>query len=324
MHATTAYAATPEADEAGARRVANDVYAVARAELATLVSPRAAERMLDAALASADVAPDRVTPRQMRALVAGPIQNDLRSILPQGGLSVVLGALAERLRSMPTAAPAPANAAERAMSPAPPTPVPTAGEEPRIDDTFGRSSLAPGAPLAGTHATPPTDASTTVEAASGSAVAGGHGSGAGIAVAERPADVAPPTEPSAGEPVAMPSARATTAAPLLDADPDDEALQRMALSFARLPHVTGVAILREGKLAFSRGTGVDAEQAALLVPAAAGVMGRHGSWRSYAMTHDRGQLFVVPVGRSHIVLAGRSQFNLGAVLTALETLEEAL
>jgi hypothetical protein len=53
-------------------------------------------------------------------------------------------------------------------------------------------------------------------------------------------------------------------------------------------------------------------------------MARQGPWRSYSLVHDRGQMFILPIGKDHLVLVGRAEFNLGAVLTALETLEEAL
>lgn len=235
----------------------NDVYETARHELATALSSRAAERVLEDALAAVHVSPDAVTARQMRALLTGPIQRDLRGVLPSAGLATILRRANAELRRM--------------------------------------SELTPGTP-------PPGPRGAAVAAVDVEEAAAG------------PREEAPP--PARPHP--------PVAAPFLDADFDLERLEVLARTFARLEHVTGVAVVREGEARFVRGHGLDAERAARLVPVAAQVMARHGAWRTFSLVHDRGQMFILPIGKDHLVLVGRSEFNLGAVLTALETLEEAL
>lgn len=240
--------------------MANDVYAAARAELTALVSPRAAERMLDAALAAVDVSRDAVTPRQMRALVTGPVQRDLRQILPPDVSRRVLEKAMKRLRAMSAAT----EAAPTPTAPAPatpPRPAPRSASSPRVG-----AIEAPGRPPAATAST--------------------HG--------------------------------------LADVHLDDAGVDRLARSFARLDDVIGVSVVRQGRVRFHRGDAIAADSAAGLVPAAANALERGGPWRSYTLEHDRGHLFIVPVGRDHLVVVGRTGFNLGAVLTALATLEEEL
>jgi hypothetical protein len=211
--------------------VPNEIYATARRELLAVISPRAADRVLDDALAAVEVTPEAVTARQMRALITGPVQAELRAILPTPGLNHVLRAILTDLRAM-------------------------------------SSSTAPAAPVA--------------------------------------------------------EAQIYAPAPLAESDLPAAELERIALEFARLEHVIGVAVLRDGDVAFARGAGFDPQRAAIIVPVAAKLLARRGSWRSYTLTHDRGQCFIIPVGRDFIVLVGRSEFNLGAVLTVLATLEEDL
>lgn len=232
-----------------------------------MVSPRAAERMLDAALAGVNVSRTDVTPRQMRALVAGPVQRDLRRILPPEGSKQVVERVMERLRAMSgTADP---SAAPSTPAPAAPTP----------------SEPLPSAP-------PPSDLT--------------------------PARNVPTQAPTQ----AITQTRTQTRLATLDLD--DAAVEHIALSFARLDDVVGVSVVRRGRVRFHRGEGIEADVAATLVPAAANAFRQRGPWRSYTLEHDRGHLFIVPVGDDHLVVVGRTDFNLGAVLTALATLEEEL
>ena len=241
--------------------MANEVYAAARAELTTLVSPRAAERMLDGALDAVNVSRDAVTARQMRALVTGPVQRDLRQTLPPDVSRQVLERVMERLRAM-------SPSTDRATAPR------------RSERT------SPDAPA---------------KAARESAVA---------RVAERPRVSAAATAPAARR--------------VADLHLDDAGVEQLARTFARLDDVIGVSVVRQGRVRFHRGEAIAAESAAALVPAAANALERGGPWRSYTLEHDLGHLFIVPVGRDHLVVVGRTGFNLGAVLTALATLEEEL
>lgn len=65
--------------------------------LASFVSAAAANRVLSDALADAGVEPARVNARQMRALLLGPILDELSLLLPRAGLERSLEALAAKL-----------------------------------------------------------------------------------------------------------------------------------------------------------------------------------------------------------------------------------
>lgn len=251
----------------------NDVYATARRELASMMSVRAAERVLDDALASASVAADEVTPRQMRALVVGPIQRHLRATFPPAGVKAALTTLTERLRAMGA-----------------PTPV----AEPARDDAPAR-------------------------AAEGAA----HADRVEAKPVSRPAPVSAATSASPAASSVPASAGAAVASPR-HAGPPLEELQRTALAFARHDDVVGVYLVRDGRVSFARGAGIDGDAAARLVPVAANLLNRVGGWRSCSVQHERGHVFVIPFGRDHLVLVGRTEFNLGAILSALASLEEAL
>lgn len=240
----------------------NEVYATAHRELLAMVSPRAAERMLNDALSSVGVTPEAVTARQMRALITGRIQYDLRTIIPSSGSNRVLRTIMEVLRAMS----------------------PTTDPDVRTSKASAADMAEPkqGAP----RATPPAALATAV------------------------AEPRPETR--------------TVPAPLADYEASRDELEHIALTFARLEHVTGVTVVQDGKAVFARGTGLDPERAAGIVPIAAKLLARRGAWRSYTLVHDRGQCLIIPVGRDFIVLVGRSEFNLGAVLTVLATLEEDL
>lgn len=70
-----------------------------------LVSAAAAGRVLDKSLADAGVMPSSVRARQMRALLLGPILDELELILPRAGLERTLEVLAESLGDERPAAP---------------------------------------------------------------------------------------------------------------------------------------------------------------------------------------------------------------------------
>lgn len=75
----------------------NPVYLRTQQGLAAFVSATAATRVLDKALADAGVSPERVRARQMRALLLGPVLDELDRILPRSGLERNLEALAAAL-----------------------------------------------------------------------------------------------------------------------------------------------------------------------------------------------------------------------------------
>jgi len=81
----------------------NEVYLRAHHGLTSLVSAKAATRLLDATLRSRQHSPDSVDGELMSRLLLGPILRELESILPHDGLRHNLGRLAQQLRRFHTA-----------------------------------------------------------------------------------------------------------------------------------------------------------------------------------------------------------------------------
>lgn len=77
----------------------NEVYTRTRAGLATLVSPRAATRMLDDALLRSGLSADRLPADAVHDLLLGPVRSELEGILPPGGLRRTLRRLARTVRN---------------------------------------------------------------------------------------------------------------------------------------------------------------------------------------------------------------------------------
>lgn len=88
----------------------NPVYQQTQQGLSALVSGTAATRVLDKSLADAGLTPAAVRPVQMRALLLGPVLDELERILPRRGLLNNLKSLADGLDSVP-AQPEPVGAA---------------------------------------------------------------------------------------------------------------------------------------------------------------------------------------------------------------------
>jgi hypothetical protein len=88
----------------------NEVYLRAYHGLTSLVSAKAATRLLNATLRSRRHSPESVDGELMSRLLLGPILRELESILPQDGLRHHLGRLAQQLRRLHTAPSAEAEA----------------------------------------------------------------------------------------------------------------------------------------------------------------------------------------------------------------------
>ena len=74
-----------------------EVYLRTRDALATLVSERAATRVLDAALRRSHENAEALDERAVRQLLLGPIQHELEGILPRTGLRRTLRRLARQV-----------------------------------------------------------------------------------------------------------------------------------------------------------------------------------------------------------------------------------
>ncbi len=309
----------------------NEVYVRTRAGLSTLVSPRAATRMLDDALRRSGMSAEKLAPDAVHDLLMGPVRVELEGILPHNGLRRTLRRLARKVRAETRAA-APRRRPTLfggGRGTAKPTsaalPASDTGEAPRVV----RSSVQlPVAVDLEAVATP---------------------SGLGVARDLGPPNAAPRLDPS---PAASPSTYASTAALVRESTTapfvrekqhhptmvpghpgpatiapklDEKALERVALGYAALDGVVQVAAVRaRGEIAFSRGVGADTVALAPLLRTSLLLLSRHGRLRSLVLEHAAGLLFVFPLRSDTIVVLTRPTINIGAVFAARTAIEEGL
>ena len=324
------------------RAVPNEVYLRTRNALATLVSERAATRVLDAALRHASVSADSLDEGGVRTLLLGPVQRELEGILPRTGLRRTLRRLARQV-------------ADGAPSrPAHPTPVttggPTASGAPTALHPVRRSSVylpdvpipddlpEPGSPRARSEprrAEDPADhdpdaadwglADTDPAPALAAVAHGGHGPDGGAAyggaAGEHAADGRPAAASGARRRGAVsPQAPTPTVVP---AALPPEALDRLTVRFAEIEGVSQVIGLRDrNEPPQVRGEGLDPEALAPLARSAIRLLGRHGPLRSLVLEHADGLLFIFPLGRDSVAVLARTDVNMGAVFAARAALEE--
>lgn len=79
--------------------MSNFVYSMVSEALARVVSERAADHMLRAALHDAGLTPDDVTAEDMQRVIAGPLQQRLMAVMPPARASAELTLLASRLQA---------------------------------------------------------------------------------------------------------------------------------------------------------------------------------------------------------------------------------
>ncbi len=289
----------------------NEVYFRTRDALATLVSERAATRVLDAALRRSHENAEALDERTVRHLLLGPIQRELEGILPRTGLRRTLRRLArqvtDEVRSLGVnvTQPGPAGAGlqdrpHTVLKPvtessvylpdvAPPMP-----DEPRSQtSTAGRS-------------TPPTanlrrDPSWRSREAA-------------VGVATATAGDAAATAPAHGRDRSRPT---VVPHPL-----GAEAMDALSVHFAEIEGVLQVIALRASGGPQVRGDSVDADALAPLAQSAVRLLGRFGPLRSLVLEHEAGLLFIFPLGRDTIAVLTRANVNMGAVFAARAALEE--
>ncbi len=294
----------------------SDVYLRTRDALATLVSERAATRVLDAALRSLSVSASTLDESMVRKLLLGPVQRELEGILPRTGLRRTLRRLARQVGdAAPRGRSGPVTAPEPKASDAPPAPLhPVTRSSVYLPDVEiqaqdawdgARDGLrwtddAPGAE--------PALAAVAVAEAAGSRTAVGElrpverQRASGSAVSSRTDGPKPTVVPKALPP---------------------EALDALAVQFAEIEGVTQVIALRDrSDPPQVRGEGIDAEALAPLARSAIRLLGRHGPLRSLVLEHEAGLLFVFPLGRDAVAVLAASNINMGAVFAARAALEE--
>ncbi|HEX7004815.1 MAG TPA: hypothetical protein VF168_11585 [Trueperaceae bacterium] len=291
----------------------NEVFLRTRAGLSTMVSSRAADRILEGALKGSGHNPDDVNQSQMRSALLGPVLHELETVLPRDGLKRNLERLAKSLKDEVETARAlltgsiPADLSLDA--------VPSAHTE----DLAGR----PAGPEA--HAAEPQAAGPEAQAAEPQA------GGSEAYAAEPQANEEPltarvpegPFEAYAGPPAATKASaaqRERITPRLLRRLADDE-LDGALTRFALIDNVRLVAAVRaDGSVPASRGEGLDLELLSRLSRLSLALLAKGGELRSIHLGHSLGQLLLFPIGPDLLIVYGGSELNLGSVMTAFTAL----
>ena len=297
--------------------MANDVYTQTQDGLATLVSARAAQRVLDRALHKAGHTADSVSGGLMKRLLLGPVCRELEVTLPRDGLRRTLKKLAADLTRLEVAEARPDDppsvervakfkgAGEGALealeddAPAPGgVPITFEQEQSEIEawDDAPETSVPPPA-VGAEHVRVP------------------------FAVYETPAEPSRASQPLP-TPAPAPSVapRRKTFPPLSDAQ-----LEATVLRFAGLEEVKLVAAFGPGgEVVCSRGGGFDLAALARFGLMTLTLLRRNAHVRAYYLAHSLHQLFLLPLGGSTLLVIGTPDLNVGAVFGTLSVLEEEL
>ncbi|MEJ2290066.1 MAG: hypothetical protein P8Y02_15835 [Deinococcales bacterium] len=296
----------------------NEVYYRTRDALATLVSERAATRVLDAALRRSHESSEALDERTVRHLLLGPVQRELEGILPRTGLRRTLRRLARQVADE-----------VRTQADVPPD-VPNAFAREAPHDRRGGERQPPDAEAHTPAALQPVTQSSVYlpDVSPSDAEAPARG---------RPFGDVPPPPPAphgatasatrSGAAVAtaatVPERRRDTPRPTVVPHPlDAEALDALSVRFAEIEAVRQVIALRAADEPQVRGDGIDADALAPLAQSAVRLLGRFGPLRSLVLEHELGLLFIFPLGRDAIAVLARANVNMGAVFAARAALEE--
>ena len=290
----------------------NEVYFRTRDALATLVSERAATRVLDAALRRSHENADALDERTMRHLLLGPIQSELEGILPRTGLRRTLRRLARQVADEGRSfggpvTPARAGLQERSHTVLNPVTrssvyLPDAAP-PMSDEPPSETAAATRSPPAAAHRRGDPSWRAREEA---------------LAVATADAGDAAAPAPARGRRRGRDRSHPTVVPHPLGA----EALDAFSVHFAEVEGVLQVIALRATGEPQVRGTTVDADALAPLAQSAVRLLGRFGPLRSLVLEHEAGLLFIFPLGRDAIAVLARANVNMGAVFAARAALEE--
>ena len=304
--------------------MANAVYTQAHHGLTTLLSARAAQRVLDRALQTAGHTADTVSGGLMRKLLLGPVCRELETTLPRDGLRRTLKKLVTDLAAAeaddalsavePTGKPAATpdglpetrqvETDEVAGAPAPASPrAPASRKKPRREvqegpDNAPRESFAPFSTPENEHVTAPVAAYS-----------------------------APSQSPQTYQPLTQAPAAFSKPAPQRKAFPplSHAQLEKIVLRFAGLEEVKLVASFGPGgEVTCSRGGGFDLPTLARYGLMTLTLLRRSGHVRSYYLAHSLYQLFLLPLGGSTLVIIGTPELNVGSVFGTLANLEEEL
>jgi len=336
--------------------VPSEVYLRTRDALASLVSERAATRVLDAALRHGSVNAESLDEAAVRKLLLGPVQRELEGILPRAGLGRTLRRLARQVADggprtshpspvaapspRPSEAPAELHPVKRSSVYLPDVPIPDDAAVPR--GRGAREGSAPerhGAEQQGAERLGAEHHGAERHAMERNVSERRNGSMGDVAAEAAPgvAAVAAGGARNARHGAAAPEAAsrsvrarsgrsATTAAEptVVPKALPPEALDRLTVRFAEIEGVTQVIGLRDrNDPPQVRGEGLDPEALAPLARSAIRLLGRHGPLRSLVLEHRGGLLFIFPLGRDAVAVLAGTDVNMGAVFAARAALEEA-
>ena len=318
----------------------NEVFLRTRAGLSTMVSSRAAGRILEGALRGSGHDPDDVNQSQMRSALLGPVLQELENVLPRDGLRRNLERLAKSLRE-----PNGENETARALltGSIPATVVPPDPDDDgenaaesegaaRFDEPGAVNGSDTGAPTAVNGSD--SGAPAAVNGSDTGAPAALNGSDTGAPAAHPPGDEpevpaspspAGPFDAYAGLPARerqqSPAAQQKRVTPRLLRRLGDDELDEKITRFALIDNVRLVAAVRaDGSVPVFRGEGLDLELLSRLSRLASGLLSKGGDLRSLHLGHSLGQLFLFPIGPDLLIVYGGSDLNLGSVTTAFTAL----
>lgn len=300
--------------------MANKIYLKTHDGLSTLVSSRAASRMLDSALRAKGHSSETVNQSQMREVLLGPVFKELRTILPSDGVERSLKLLINELKRASQVAVA---VAEKPQPAAESLGFVTAELHPVIavtEDAVLHTELELPVPEAVPATVVPLVSLAELQVESEAAIAV-------TSELEQASDVTISVRQSAALVDDMPEGEAaadlvnvTTEFSLTEAE-----LEGVLVTFAKLEYVRMVAAIHpSGEVALSRGSGFDVAALSRLSLTSMRLLERSGQLRSYYLAYSEGQLFIFPLGTFTLIVIGTVDVNLGSVFATLTKLKEGV
>lgn len=314
----------------------NAVFDYTQDVLATLVSPRAAKRVLEEAVESANETPDTVPVSIMQTLLTGYIRFEFEQMLPREGLAGRLERLAAQLPQQERSHSRQRDSSDSSDEVTEITEITEAAKrEPSTDD------LADEANNATNNAT-----AEVAEVANVLTSAAGDETATITDLAEftRTASQASKTPASSAKsskgnlPAVMwkdqfaVTSKAAKLKGITMADStktkqtlSEAQLEAIVMRFAQVEHAKLIAAVREnGTIVTSRGAGVDLNSLSRFGLMGLRLLERSGELRSYYLAHSRGQLFLFCFGKDTVIMLGSSDINVGTVFATLSSVKESL
>jgi hypothetical protein len=286
--------------------MANAVFVYTEDALATLVSPRAAKRVLEEALTTANDTPDTVSVAVMQALLTGYVRFELEQMLPREGLQGQLEQLSARLVRVQDTTSETAVVAETAAS----------ASDVTNDTNRAAADLAEFTRTASAVKKAPADAGTATAHTEQASSKPNRGN---LPVAMWKDQFAVANKAARLKGITMADSTETKQT-LSEAQ-----LESIVMRFAQVEHAKLIAAVREnGTIVTSRGAGVDLNSLSRFGLMGLRLLERSGELRSYYLAHSQGQLFLFCFGKDTVIMLGSSDINVGTVFATLSSVKESL